>query len=54
MTLGTLGGQAELRLVPLPRPWAATALPGLPRWLVSLRSVKLSHPTATTGGRCQR
>ena len=37
LTIGTLGGVAELRLVPLPRPRAATALLGLPRWLGSLR-----------------
>ena len=37
LTIGTLGGEAELRLVPLPRPRAATALLGLPRWLGSLR-----------------
>jgi hypothetical protein len=38
LTIGTLGGQAELRLVPLPRHGAATALLGLPRWLGSLRT----------------
>ena len=37
LTIGTLGGEAELRLVPLPRRRAATALLGLPRWLGSLR-----------------
>jgi hypothetical protein len=37
LTLGTLGGEAELRLVPLSRPSGATALLGLPRWLGSLR-----------------
>jgi hypothetical protein len=38
LTVGTLGGEAELRLVPLPRPRTASALIGLPRWLGSLRS----------------
>ena len=38
LTIGTLGGEAELRLVPLPRHRAATALLGLPRWLGSLRT----------------
>lgn len=38
LTIGTLGGQAELRLEPLPRPRAAKALLELPRWLVSLRT----------------
>jgi hypothetical protein len=38
LTIGTLGGQAELRLVPLPRPRAGTALLGLPRWIGSLRT----------------
>lgn len=38
LTIGTLGGEAELRLVPLPRPRAGTALLGLPRWLGSLRA----------------
>jgi hypothetical protein len=38
LTIGTLGGEAELRLVPLPKSRTATALLGLPRWLGSLRT----------------
>jgi hypothetical protein len=36
LMVGTLGGEAELRVAPLPWPRAATALPRLPRWLGSL------------------
>ncbi|CAN7583299.1 DUF2917 domain-containing protein [Variovorax sp. LjRoot178] len=38
LTIGTLSGEAELRLVPLPKPRAATALLGLPHWLGTLRT----------------
>lgn len=38
LTIGTLDGEAELRLVPLPRPRAATTLLKLPRWLGSQRT----------------
>ena len=42
LTIGTLVGEAELRLVPLPRPRAATALLGLPRWFGGLRTGALA------------
>ena len=38
LMIGTLGGEAELRLVPLARPRAARALLGLPGWLGSPRT----------------
>lgn len=38
VTIGALGGQAESRLAPLPRPGAAAAVLALPRWLGSLRT----------------
>ena len=38
LTIGTLGGEAELRLVPLQKPRAATSLLGLQRWLGTLRA----------------
>lgn len=38
LMIGTLGGPAELRLVPLQRPRTATPLLGLKRWLGTLRT----------------